>query len=232
MSGASGRAPGRRARATLTRSGILDAATRIVVAGGPAALTLRRLGTVLGADHTAVLRHFASKDEIVLAMAERMLDGAIADVAPGPDWAETFRDLARRLRRACLVQPAVAVLVATRITRSPAEFRGADLVLATLERAGFRGRGAVVLYRVLTDLVFAVSAYEASASLLDPESRAGDRLALGHDYLRASPAEYPHLAAAAPQLVGIGDDEVFETSLALVLDGLRFRLSTREAPFR
>ena len=126
-----------RAARSLSREAILDAAFAIVDEGGATALTLRRLGAALGVDHTAVLRHFADKDEIVLGLCERMLETALADFAPTPDWRTTLEALARQMRSACLRHPQVAVLTANRVSRRPAELHGADLVVQALLDAGF-----------------------------------------------------------------------------------------------
>lgn len=210
-------------RVQLSAPVILDAAAIIVEREGPAALTLRKLGTELGVNHTAVLRHFAGKDQIVLGLAERVLEQALDGFVPDGDWDDAFAQLARRVREAYLVHPGIASLVAARVSRSPAEFRGADLVLATFERAGFTGRDAAVLYRTVTDLTLALTAYEASVLALDPAARAGDELAMQREYLLASAGEFPHLAQAAPDLAGISSDEIFESALSLVIDGIRFR---------
>lgn len=155
-------------RAQLSAPLILDAAALVVERDGPAALTLRKLGTELGVNHTAVLRHFSGKDQIVLGLAERVLEEALEGFEPQGEWDDAFAQLARRVRAAYLVHPGIASLVAARVSRSQAEFRGAELVLATFERAGFSGRDAAVLYRTVTDLTLALSAYEASVLVMDP----------------------------------------------------------------
>ncbi|TQL43513.1 TetR family transcriptional regulator [Leucobacter komagatae] len=214
-------------RAQLSAPLILDAAALVVERDGPAALTLRKLGTELGVNHTAVLRHFSGKDQIVLGLAERVLEEALEGFEPQGEWDDAFAQLARRVRAAYLVHPGIASLVAARVSRSQAEFRGAELVLATFERAGFSGRDAAVLYRTVTDLTLALSAYEASVLVMDPAARAGDELAMQREYLLAPAQEFPHLAKAAPELAGISNDEIFESALSLVIDGIRFRRSGR-----
>lgn len=214
--------PARRT-APLTREAIVDAAAAIVEGEGSEALTLRRLGAELGANHTAVLRHFSGKDEIVRGLAERLMTVALDGFAPAAHWRETLARLARRVRRACRAHPAVAAIASSRVSRSPAEFRGADTVVGALAEAGLQGREAALVYRAVTDLALAMGAAEAALLTLDEAAREGDRAALQREYLLASPAEYPRLAAVAPHLAGIDDDECFETALALVLDGVELR---------
>lgn len=213
------RTPGR-VRVMLTKAIIIDAAMRVVEENGPGALTLRRLGSELGTDHTAVLRHFRAKDEIVLGLAERLMSEALAQFAPAPGWRETLAGLARQVRQACVRHPSVAVLAAARVSRSPDEFRGADTVIAALAEAGLHGRQAALIYRAVTDLALAAGAYEAGVLLLDESARDGDRHAMGREYLLASPRDFPHLAAVAPYLAEIDEDEQFEAALGLILDGI------------
>ncbi|MGL5927998.1 MAG: TetR/AcrR family transcriptional regulator [Dermatophilaceae bacterium] len=74
------RSGSRRARGSLSRATILDATARLVESHGVASFSLRKLAADLGADPTAVYRHFASKDAILGAL----LDRALADL-PEPD---------------------------------------------------------------------------------------------------------------------------------------------------
>lgn len=214
---------GPRSGLPLTQAGIIDAAMLIVEQGGANALTLRRLGAELGTDHTAVLRHFRGKDQIILGLAERLMSEALSGFEPGDGWRETLSRLAREVRQTCIRHPSVAVLAAMRVSRSPDEFRGANVVIAALSQAGLHGRKAALIYRTITDLALAAGAYEAAMLMLDDSARDGDRAALRREYLLASPREYPHLAAVASFLADIDDEEQFETALELILDGVELQ---------
>ncbi|MDQ0648032.1 TetR/AcrR family tetracycline transcriptional repressor [Microbacterium natoriense] len=204
----------------LTKAVIIDAAMLIVEQGGANALTLRRLGAELGTDHTAVLRHFRGKDQIILGLAERLMSEALSEFEPGSGWRATLSQLARQVRQTCIRHPSVAVLAAMRVSRSPDEFRGADIVIAALSQVGLRGRKAALIYRTITDLALAAGSYEAAMLTLDESARDGDREALRREYLLASPRDYPHLAAVAQFLADVDDEEQFETALELILDGI------------
>ena len=76
--------------AAKTRRALLDAASELLDAGGPEAVTLREVGTLAGVSRAAPYRHFADKDGLLTAVSveswERMADalrtnGAI-DAAP------------------------------------------------------------------------------------------------------------------------------------------------------
>ncbi|MFH9606116.1 TetR/AcrR family transcriptional regulator [Streptomyces sp. NPDC017448] len=208
----------------LTRERILDAALALLEREGPEALTLRRLGADLGSNHTAVLRYFAGKDDILLGLAERLIAEAVEGFEPGPTWRATLAGLARRVRRACLAHPALAVLVASRVSRRDAEFRGADLVIGALLDAGFAPREAARHYRALVDVTLAMSSFEAASAVLDGADREGDRMAWRREYLAASPRRFPHLASVAPHLAGADEDDQFEFVMELLLNAVETRL--------
>ena len=49
--------------------------------------SLPKLGRALGADQTAVYRHFASKDDLVLAIADQLIEEAMTGWQPkGAGW--------------------------------------------------------------------------------------------------------------------------------------------------
>jgi AcrR family transcriptional regulator len=71
-----------------TRERLIDAATRLLDEGGPAAVTLREVGRLAGVSHNAPYRHFADKEDLLAAVAARELgrdDGGRPVPAPGAD---------------------------------------------------------------------------------------------------------------------------------------------------
>lgn len=60
---------------------ILDAASRLLLRDGVAALTMATLAEAVGVTSGALFRHFASRDAILLALAERMAVRLRADLA-------------------------------------------------------------------------------------------------------------------------------------------------------
>ncbi|HEY2594386.1 MAG TPA: helix-turn-helix domain-containing protein, partial [Chloroflexota bacterium] len=59
---------------------ILAESMRLLDEDGIDGFSLPKLGRALGADQTAVYRHFASKDDIVVALADRLIEEAMAGV--------------------------------------------------------------------------------------------------------------------------------------------------------
>ncbi|MEU6459766.1 TetR/AcrR family transcriptional regulator [Streptomyces sp. NPDC047065] len=184
---------------------ILDAAFALVERGGSEALTLRRLGADLGANHTAVPRHFASKDETPRGLADRLIARAMEDFVPAGGWRETLETLARRMRTVCVAHPRVAVPVATRIARRGAEFHGADVVIGALRTAGFNDSDAARYYCSVVDTIPALAAYEACDANLSKAPREGDQRSWRRrEHLAIPPDRYPDFAAVALGSCGRG----------------------------
>ncbi|MEU6561438.1 TetR/AcrR family transcriptional regulator [Nocardia nova] len=217
----------RRSRGVLTQDRIIEVAMGIIETDGSEALTFRRLGTELGVDHTAVLRHFHGKDDLMLALADRLMAEALNGVEVTDDWRATLKDLAQRVRIACRAHPQVAVVVSGRTSRRTSEFEGAEIVLGALLQAGLQGREAASCYRALVEIALAYASMEATLMALPAEAMAGDRDAWSREYLALSPARYPSIAAVAPYLAEVDAEDQFAVALDLFLDAIEVRAKRR-----
>jgi AcrR family transcriptional regulator len=216
---------GKRTRNTRTRSGsvlsadlIVDAAMSLVGAHGAAALSVRRLGAVLGCDPTAVYRYFASMDDLMMAVADRLIAQALAGYRPTGDWKQNLRSLARGTYQAYLAHPRVAVVVASRVTGGVHETRIIDLVLGQLRAAGFEGEQAERHYRSLGDCILAFGAVDADYLARPAHERESDARRWRDAYGAVDAARYPNLAALGPIVVAHAGIDAFESVLALLLD--------------
>lgn len=215
----------KRTRNTRTRSGsvlsadlIVDAAMNLVGTHGAAALSVRRLGAALGCDPTAVYRYFASMDELILAVGDRLTAQALANYRPGGSWKENLRSLARGTYEAYLAHPRVAIVVASRVTGGVNETRIIDLVLGELRAAGFEREQAVRLYRSFGDFILAFSAVDADYLARPAQVREADTQRWKDAYGDVDAAEYPNLAALGPIVVEHAGMSTFESCLTLLLD--------------
>ena len=66
---------------------------------------------------SSAYRHFASKDDLVLAIADHLIEEAMARISPQPCRVDTLADAPSRLRRTYLAHPAAASLPACRTTQ-------------------------------------------------------------------------------------------------------------------
>ncbi|MET8572330.1 TetR/AcrR family transcriptional regulator C-terminal domain-containing protein [Streptomyces sp. NPDC004783] len=209
-----------RPRPSLSPELIVEACLELLEAEGADALTFRRIGTRLGADHTALYRHFRNKDDLLLAVADRLLEESLDGFEPGADWRETLRTLLIRVRMVYLSHPRAAVLSTVRITRRPAEMRVIETILAALAQAGFPPGQAVPHYRALVDFMLSWSCMEATYSSLDPAARQADESAWTGTYTAVPAATHPHIAAAAPYLAAVEDEANFRFALDLMLTAI------------
>ena len=210
-------------RGSLTRELLVRESLHLLDKDGVPGFSLPKLGRALGADPTAIYRHFASKDDLVLAIAEAMIEKGLDGLEPAECWMETLREIARRARRSCLAHPAAASLVTYRTTQGPAEMRAVDMIIGALHQAGYTGREAAVVYRAFGDFALFWSGGEGSFLALDEAAQRKDRDAWTRAYLVADRAVYPSIWRVREELPTVTDDEIFETILSLVLDGIAAR---------
>jgi AcrR family transcriptional regulator len=207
-------------RGTLTSEMILAESMRLLDEDGIDGFSLPKLGRALGADQTAVYRHFASKDDIVVALANRLIEEAMAGIGQQDCWVNTLTDLAWRLRRTYHAHPAAASISAYRTSQGPAEIRTVDVIVGAVLRAGFEGAEAALMYRAVADFALSWAGFQASFLALDERVQQNDRAAWTRTYLAVDQAEHPNIWHVKAELPQVDDDEISATILSLILDGL------------
>ena len=90
----------RRKRGSLSTGEIVMASMRVLDTEGPAALTFNRLGKELRSSPTAVYRHYSSRQEILLAVAEHLDFLSLDKYSPTDDWRNDLTQLACESRGA------------------------------------------------------------------------------------------------------------------------------------
>ena len=215
----------RRRRGSLSADLIVTESLRLLDAGGLAGFSLPKLGRALGADPTAVYRHFASKDDLTLAIADRLIEEAMTGLEPGPCWPETLEHLVRRIRLTYRRHPAAASLASYRTTQRPAEMRAVNALIGAVLQAGYQGAEAARVYRALGDFSLSWAGGEAHLLALEPELQQADRSAWRGAYLSADRATYPNIWQVRDDLPDVTEDAIFETILSVVIEGV-----VRQAP--
>lgn len=146
-----------------TRERLIDAATRLLDEGGPAAVTLREVGRLAGVSHNAPYKHFAGKQDLLAAVAARELGRDGGGRTPPDPGLDALRQMMRSYVRWAIRHPARFKLTFGSWSTDSAELAGA----ATAARAG---------------LVEAVRAAQSDGDLPrgDPERVAALVLAVAH----------------------------------------------------
>jgi AcrR family transcriptional regulator len=191
------------------RSDVVDRALGVLDAYGLGDLTMRRLGSELGVQPSALYHHFATKQLLLAAVADEILarsaraaDAATAGDDPLPTWDARVARICTRLRDAMLAYRDGAELVAT---------------------AWAFGLGATAPY---DDLVDALAGAGLDAALVPTAAHTLLHYVLGH-----ATDEQTHLQAGS---AGAIDDDPrpasdFVAGLGIVLAGIRVTAGARAA---
>ncbi|GAA1763196.1 TetR/AcrR family transcriptional regulator [Luedemannella helvata] len=195
-------------RTLLTRERIVAAATALVDAEGLDALSTRRLAAELGVQGPSLYHYFATKDDILDAVANEIVATVDTSMFGRLDWADALRAWAHSYRAALAAHPNIVPYLAQGPGRRPASLAIADAVYGALVKAGWPPArathvGALMRYYVAGS---ALGSF-ARGFVEDPELYA---------------AHYPHLSQAH-RLAGHQrsvDDGAFELGLDALLAGL------------
>jgi AcrR family transcriptional regulator len=206
-------------RAPLSRDQVLQAAVALADEGGVGALSMRKLGQVLGVEAMSLYNHVAGKADLL----DGMIDVVFSEIGLPPavgGWKSAMR--ARALSaRAVLGRHRWAIgLMESRKSPGPATLRHHDAVLGCLRGAGFSVELTAHAYSLLDSYIYGFALQEASLPFGTPEETAQ----VTKDIAGQMPAdEYPHLAELATVHVlqpGYQYGSEFEIGLDLILDAL------------
>lgn len=208
----------RRKRGSLSREEIVTAALRIMDAEGEAALTFSRLGEELKASPTAVYRHFSSRRDVLVALADHLDGLSLAGYEPTDDWRTDLEALAWGAWRTATAHPAAAATSLSLVTNSLNELRAVEWVLRALHMAGLRGRAAVIQYQVYSNLV--LSSASAQGARLSSSDAREDDTGWVQVYAPKDPSQFPYAEAAKSDLARVDADEVFAKQVEMYLAAL------------
>jgi TetR/AcrR family transcriptional regulator, tetracycline repressor protein len=221
MAAAGGGGRGRTARQGLSGERILQAALDLVDESGLAGLTTRALGNRLGVDATAVYRYFRNRDELLTAMADRIIGSESETLAGDGDGSPRgqLREVCLALRRALLAHPAMTPIAARRAPRGVNTWAATEHALGLLRRGGFEDGAAAHAYQALLFYTSGYAMLEAWYAALDPTQAEAELTASRLMYQSLPAGDYPNTAAVAPHLYG-SLEEQFAYGLDRLLDGL------------
>jgi TetR/AcrR family tetracycline transcriptional repressor len=201
----------------LSREQVLAAALGLLDEAGLEQLTMRRLAAALGVQNGATYWHFPSKQALLEAMADSLLDGVPAGAGTGRDWATRVTGLAGRLRRALLSRRDGGRLFSAAFFPLPNALAYGEAMIATLGESGLSGRDASWAADTLTYYVVGhVTEEQLAAGLPDGSHEASARLARAVD-----PARHPALYAALAHVPAPHEQEHFDYGLRLIVQGIQ-----------
>jgi len=216
----------------LSRDAVVDGALGLLDAEGLEALTIRRLAQSLGVTPMALYWHVKNKDELLLAVCERVWGLAKIDIDPDLEPLDQLRSLFLSMLSALRAHPQAAPL----LTRSGAGYNKAcfdatEVALATFGRLGFTpDQAAGLCIQALWNLISLVGsepgAPQPGRDGVDQAQKARTRRAT----LQAlDPAHYSHIIAAAPALTSCEHpDDFYGLGVEVFLSGVA-RLAESQA---
>ncbi|MFJ9646421.1 TetR/AcrR family transcriptional regulator [Streptomyces sp. NPDC101206] len=213
----------KRAGSQLTPEAIIEASLRIAARGSEDAFTVRRLGEELGADPTAIYRHFRDKDDLLLSVADRTLGEVLDSIPEGLDWKGRIRALATGSLEVALRYPVVGSTMASRTTRRPNEFRVVELILGAVREAGLDGAEAAVHYRMVGDSLLAFVGQRAAYLLFDADVRAADESSWNREYRMVDPEAFPNITGLSTELAEVTEIQIFEVRVEALITAIEQR---------
>lgn len=217
-------------RGTLSRAVVLEAAFRVADSEDAKDLTMARLGRELDTDPSSIYRHFASKDQLLLAMADVLLEETYAAYTEGDEPVENVRRMAWALRRTYLRRPSLARLITLRSVDGAAARACMAALRQSLSSMGYDDAQTSLLARVVAEVTLSHIAMTADELGQPADTQRSDLELAASSY--AVPTLRLDVSDRDLQESVLADGEqVFGAALELLLEALTARAaSTKPAP--
>lgn len=212
------------AQKRLDRAELVGSALAVADAEGLGAVTVRRIAQLHDVTPMALYRHFTDKDGLLLALADRLLAGALP--LPEPDdrpWHVQLRDLLGGFVSALRPHPNAAPLVFDGILATEPGLAVTERTLELMRQGGMSAElAAETSSQILGSLVALAMATPARQPGPDPEVAEDTVRARRTMLLALSPRRYPNIVAAADALAGCADRELyFDRGIDMIVTGIR-----------
>jgi AcrR family transcriptional regulator len=169
----SGRAPW----GTISREQVVEAATKVVSAGGYQGMSIRSLAADLGVAPMSLYRHVADKDDLLDEVVDRLLAKAWKPTGSRRDWRAWTIQAADKLRRFLVSQPAALHVYLRHPVVSPAAVDRMNAMMTVL-RDGMRDEEAARrAYAAIHTYTLGFAALEAARAGWSPAGNDVDDLA-------------------------------------------------------
>ncbi|MFG2977531.1 TetR/AcrR family transcriptional regulator [Streptomyces sp. NPDC048331] len=211
----------------LSRARIVAAAVRLLDAEGVEELSMRKLGTGMGAAATSLYRHVSGKDELIgLVLDEVYGEWEVPGAASAGEWREAVSRSGHDLRAMALRHPWVASVIG-RVgpgNLGPNLTRVSERMLALFRTGGFPADEADPAMRAVISYVVGATTGEAAHLSLLARSGQGEREWSGGPRPAAGGARAERAAQEGRDPRKLREEN-FDYGLQRVLDGLETRLS-------
>jgi AcrR family transcriptional regulator len=195
-----------------SRESFVEAALQIADEQGIGALTVRTLGTAVGASATAVYRYFDTKEALIDAIREALVAKMQANWTPNENPVESLVNLGRALRITAQKHPSFGQILIVGATPNDATNQLPQVVIALLEQLGVTHDRIVVGYRQIETLAIGSAIFDFGGAPHHLRERRERMTAIGHPAFNAQLADDESVARI--------NDEAFESSLRIIIEHL------------
>ena len=201
----------------LTLEQVVDAAAELIREDGFDGLTMRRLAERCGVGVMTLYGYVRTKEEILGALSDRFM--AELQLPPASvsksKWQAQVAAVFRSVHEVWLAHPEMAQIAVAQPMDSLAAYRGAEVVLGALRRAGFAPEEAVDAFEVL--VCFTAGFTLRQLAFDAPATSAPKRL---HALAALPGEEFPNIVELAPVFAARNVQRRFDDALGVVLRGL------------
>jgi TetR/AcrR family transcriptional regulator, tetracycline repressor protein len=198
----------------LTREAVVDAAMRVIDSEGLEALSMRRLGSELGANPMAAYHYVPNKAALYDLILDEVMSGVdLSVIDPAAPLSERLKQAARAYQAAILVHPQAIPVLATRSVRSAVATRPIEPFLGLLFEAGLTPTEALSAVDVMAQFILggAMGYYHHIVDEAAEPQRDFDELA---------PDEFPNMTRVLSEGSYVGFECEFEFGLDVIVRGL------------
>ncbi len=208
-----------RAKPRLDAETIIAAGLQIAARPGATAVTVRELGALLGADPTAIYRHFRSKESLMGALLDRLFAMSLERVtAPRAQWRTRLTQLATATIDLFTEYPAIGAEAVVLSTGGAAELEIIELILDGFSVAGLEGEDIVRHYAAQSTYVLSYAAGIARGlSVREGVAAEEHRSWMGRS-LPVTAASHPNINALREQLLALRDRDTYFLGVDSLLD--------------
>ena len=206
----------------LTRENVIDAAADLVAERGYAGLSMRALAERCGVATMTLYRHVRTKEDLLGALTDRVL-AELELPAPGTlTWQKQLTAVFRSVHDLLLQHPDIVEIAVRQHVAGEAAYRGAEVVLDALRRAGIEGEAAASAFATLFAFTLGFTQQQLQASRDD----AG--LAHRQTVLRRLPVDdFENLSRLGGVFLLRHSDRHFDDGLDLIIRGLASKAENR-----
>jgi AcrR family transcriptional regulator len=204
---------------------ILDTAAELLRTSDAESFSVRKLAAALGTDSSSLYRHFRTKTELLRAVADRILRGAMEGYSPEGDWKQRLTTLALRLREAFGQHPQIAATWGRYASSGTGSRLVMEEALQALRASGLPDEEIPTRYHRLAVLLAALITSDAAITTITPTEQEQGVELFRVAVLGADAERFPALSHFAREMRQLGADRgtAFDEILAAHLADIEAR---------